>query len=408
LLEFSAGKSNTKSTSEKITYNYNKTSGKFDDLNETQTNDFENTYGYTTAGIRLRKQGRKYNYSLGLGWQQADLEGKIITDIKDSVISKSFRNLLPSASYKYNFSRFKSITLNYAATTNQPTMSQLQPVPDNSNPLYLREGNPDLKQEFRHTLRGHLSLVSPYSNKNFFMSFSGTLTSNRIANFDTLDFTTGKRKSKPVNVDGVYNLNNNITYSLPLRFIKATMELGTAFSYSRDKQYFNGLENEIRTLSFGPSFRLDVNATDKLSLSFGTELNLNKAKYSQQTEQDNNYFSQEYSTSADLQLPKNFFFGTDFTYTINTRRADGFNTNIPMWNASFSKQFLKNNRGELKLSVADLLNRNVNISRNTGMNSITDQEINTLRSFFLLSFTYSLSKTGLNNAGGGGMRMIMR
>jgi hypothetical protein len=239
------------------------------------------------------------------------------------------------------------------------------------------------------------------------MSLSGTATRNRIANFDTLDFSTGKRRSKPVNVDGVYNLNGNITYSMPVRFLKATMELGSRISYSRDKQYFQGSENEIRTFSFGPSFRLDVNATNEITLSFGTELNLNKAKYSLQTAQDNSYFSQEYSTSLDWQLPKRFFLSTDFTYTVNARRADGFNVNVPIWNASFSKQFLKNNRGELKLSVADMLNRNVNISRNTGQNSITDQEINTLRRFFLLSFTYSLSKTGLNNAGGG-MKMIMR
>lgn len=408
LLELSAGKSNTKNTSERITYNYNKASDKFDELNEAQSNDFENTYGYTTAGFRIRKQGKKYNYSLGVGWQQADLEGKIITDTKDSLISKSFRNVLPTASFKYNFSRFKSFTFNYSASTNQPTMSQLQPVPDNSNPLYLREGNPDLKQEYRHTLRGHLNLVSPYSNKNLFMSFSGTMTSNRIANFDTLDFSTGKRRSKPVNVDGVYNLSNSITYSIPVRFIKGTMELGANLNYSKDKQYFNGLENVIRTFSFGPSFRLDVNATDNISLSFGTELNLNEAKYSQQTGQNNNYFSQEYSTSVDWQLPKNFFLGTDFTYTVNARRADGFNTNVPIWNAGISKQFMKNNRGELKLSVADLLNRNVNISRNTGQNSIEDREVNTLRRFFLLAFTYSLSKTGLGNEGGGGMRVIMR
>ncbi|HEX7844672.1 MAG TPA: carboxypeptidase regulatory-like domain-containing protein, partial [Chitinophagaceae bacterium] len=79
LLEFSAGKSNTTSTSEKITYNFNKNSGKYDAINAAQTNDFENIYGYTTAGFRMRKQGKKYNYSLGVNWQKAELEGKIIT-----------------------------------------------------------------------------------------------------------------------------------------------------------------------------------------------------------------------------------------------------------------------------------------------------------------------------------------
>ena len=76
LLEFSLGKSNSKSTSEKTTYDYNNLNGKYDKLNDAQTNDYENTYGYTNAGIRVRTQKKKYNYSFGLTWQQAELEGK--------------------------------------------------------------------------------------------------------------------------------------------------------------------------------------------------------------------------------------------------------------------------------------------------------------------------------------------
>ncbi|HEX7845781.1 MAG TPA: outer membrane beta-barrel protein, partial [Chitinophagaceae bacterium] len=309
--------------------------------------------------------------------------------------NKTFRNWLPLASFKYNFSRYKSFSLNYTTSTNQPTMSQLQPVPDVTNPLYIREGNPDLKQEFRHTVRGNVTFVSPYKNKNFFMNFSATMSDNKIVNFDSLDFTNGKRKSKPVNVDGTYNLGGSISYSMPLRFMKASMEVSSRVNYNSDKQYFNNLENEIKTLTLGPSFRLDVSPTDKFSFTLGTDFSINNSKYSQQASQDNKYFSQEYSVSFDWQLPKNFFLSSDFTYTMNTRRAEGFNTNIPIWNASFSKQFLKYNRGEIKLSVADLLNKNVNISRNAGQSYVEDREVNTLRRFFLLSFTYSLTKSGL-------------
>jgi hypothetical protein len=81
---------------------------------------------------------------------------------------------------------------------------------------------------------------------------------------------------------------------------------------------------------------------------------------------------------------------------------------VPIWNASISKQFLRYNRGEIKLSATDLLNKNVGINRTTNQNYIEDSRVNSLRRFFMLSFTYSLSKTGLNNAGGGGMRIITR
>lgn len=120
------------------------------------------------------------------------------------------------------------------------------------------------------------------------------------------------------------------------------------------------------------------------------------------------YFSQDYNASFDWRLPKGFFFATVFNYAINNQRAAGFNVTVPLWNACISKQVLKFTQGEIKLSARDLLNKNVGISRNTSNNYIEDSRVLTLRRFFLLSFTYTLSKTGLNNGNGGGMRIITR
>ena len=409
LLEFSAGRSSTSSTANKKTFDYNKATSKHDLENKMLSNDFENTYGYTNAGLRIRVVRRKFNYSLGVTWQQAELEGKVISGIKDSLIAKSFHNLLPTASFRYNFSGFKYLTLNYSTNTNQPSMSQLQPVPDISNPLYIREGNADLRQEFGHTLRANLNLVSPYKNKNFFMFFTGTVTQNKIVNNDSVDLQTGIRTTRPVNVNGVYTLNGNISYSIPVRFLKGTVELSNNIGYNKGKQFINKAANTIRTLTMGPELRVDMSPTDKLNLSLGTRYNFNNAKYSLQSSLDNDYVLKEYSGSVDWQLPKNLFFSTDFTYTINSQRAAGFNLEVPIWNASISKQFLKYNRGELKFSSFDLLNRNTGISRSANQNYVEDREINTLKRFFLFSFTYSLTKNAASAGNGpGGMRVIMR
>ncbi|MBL7742252.1 MAG: outer membrane beta-barrel protein [Chitinophagaceae bacterium] len=408
LLEFSAGKSNSINKAELITYDYNNQSGKYDELNDVQTNDFENTYGFINGGVRLRTQKKKYNYAIGLNWQQAELKGKIISGNKDSVISKTFRNLLPNARFQYSFSRFKSFTLSYTGNTNQPNMSQLQPVPDLSNPLYIREGNADLKQEYNHLFQANLNLISPYKNKNLFGYMTLVATRNKIVNYDSVIAQTGVRYTKPVNVNGVYNINSSLSYSMPVRFLKATLEVSARTRYGRTKQFINSLANDIKTLTFGPELRLDMNATDKVNIGLGAALDHNKTKYSLQSAMNNKYLLQEYNTSFDWQLPKQFFLSTDFTYTINSQRSAGFNARIPIWNAGISRQFLRYNRGELKFSAYDLLNRNTGISRNTSQNYIEDSRVNTLRRFFMLSFTYSLSKTGLNNAGSGGMRIITR
>ncbi len=411
LLEFSVGKSYTKNNSSKTTYDYNHNNGKFDLINSLLTNDFRNTYDYTNAGLRLRKQTKTYNYAAGLSWQQSELEGKVISSSKDSIISKSFTNLLPNARFQYYFSRFKNILINYNTSTNQPSISQLQPVPDNTNQLYVKLGNPNLKQEFTHTLRLNASLVNPYKNRNFFAFFTLQETQNKIVNYDRIN-NLGIDSVMPVNMDGVYNMNGSVSWGFPVHFLKGSVEISSNIAYYNGKQLIsdstNKIEtNKISTLTSGPNLRLDMNPTEKLNLSLSAGVNYSKSKYSIQSTKNSKYFNQEYSAEIDWQLPKGFFFATDFNYTVNNYTA-GFNAKVPLWNASISKQMLHFNRGELKFSVKDLLNQNIGISRSTNQNYIEDRQVNNLRRFFLLSFTYSLSKTGLNTAGnGGGPKMIM-
>jgi hypothetical protein len=210
-----------------------------------------------------------------------------------------------------------------------------------------------------------------------------------------------------VNVNGVSDLSANINYSIPVKFLKGSIEWGNTVRFNKGKQFINSTLNEIRQFAWGPQWRLDMNPSQKLNFNIGAELNYNRTRYSAQPSQNNNYLSQEYTASVDWDLPKQFVFSSNFIYTINDQLSSGFNARVPIWNASISKQFMKYNRGEVKLAATDLLNRNLGISRNTSQNYIEDKEVNTLRRFFLLSFTYSLTKSGLNNGGGGGMMKVI-
>jgi hypothetical protein len=412
LLEFSVGRSFSRNTSEKATYDYNQNNGKFDLANDLLTNDFKNTYSYTNGGLRVRKQTKNYNYAAGLSWQQSDLEGKVVNRVKDSVISKTFGNVLPNARFQYYFSRFRNILVNYSTNTNQPSVTQLQPVPDNTNPLYVKLGNPNLKQEYTHTLRVNTSLVNPYKNRNFFVFLTAQQTQNKIVNYDKIN-SLGVDSVTPVNVNGVYNVNGNVSWGFPVRFLKGSIDISSGVTYYKGKQLIsdasNKIEtNKINTITLGPDIRVDMNPTDKFNVALTAGVNYSKSKYSVQSTRKSRYFNQEYSAEINWQLSKGFFFATDLNYRVTDQYSTGFSARVPLWNASISKQMLHFNRGELKLSVHDLLNENIAINRSTNQNYIEDTRVNSLRRFFLLSFTYSLTKTGLTNAGsGGGPRMIM-
>jgi len=364
-------------------------------------------YNYENAGFRIRKQTKKYNYAAGFSWQHAELEGGALHAVKDSLVRKGYNNILPTARFQYYFNRFKNISINYTTSTNQPTIAQLQPIPDNSNPLYVKQGNPGLNQEFTHSIRFNAQFVNPFKNKNFFANFSLQETQNKIVNNDRIN-AQGIDSVMPVNVNGVYNMNGSMSYGFPVRFLKGTVEVSSNYSLYKGKQFVNSDANNIKSVSVGPEIRLDMSPTKTLNLSLSAGLSFYDTKYSLQSARSSRYTNQEYSIEASWQLPKGFFASSDFNYRINGQQAAGYDAKVPLWNGSISKQVLHFNRGEIKLTANDLLNKNIGISRNANQNYIEDNSVKNLRRFFLLGFTYSLSKTGLNNAGSGGMKMISR
>jgi hypothetical protein len=405
LLEFSVGRNYAKNTSSRTTYDYNQYNGKFDLINNLLTNDFENTYGYTTAGLHLRKQTKKYNYAVGANWQRAELEGNVKSGGKDSVIRKSFSNILPNGRFQYNFSRYKNISVNYSAGTNQPTVVQLQPLPDNTNPLYVRLGNPDLKQELNHNIRLNGSFINPFKNRNLFVYFNYTLTQNKIVNYDKINLL-GIDSVIPVNVNGVHNMDGRVSYGFPVHFLKGSLGISSTLNQYHGRQFINSESNTINTTTVSPEVRLDMNPWEQLTLSLSAQYNYSKTKYSVYSARNAKYFIQEYDVDLGWRLPKGFFLATDFDYRINNQYSTGFNTKVPLWNASISKQMLHFNRGELKFSARDILNRNIGINRNASQNYIEDTRTSSLRRFFLLTCTYNITKTGLYNAGNSGRVMV--
>ncbi|HLO79408.1 MAG TPA: outer membrane beta-barrel protein [Chitinophagaceae bacterium] len=407
LVELSGSKSNTNSNSSRTTYDYNSNSGKFDEFNELLSNVFSNTYGYTNAGAKLRYQKQKFSVSAGGQWQEAVLKGKVNAGGKDTLLSQKFYNILPNARIQYNFTRFRNLNLNYFSNTNQPAISQLQPVPDISNPLSIKIGNPALKQEFIQMVTMNYMSVTPYKGTNFFAFLTYRQVGNRIVNSDSIS-TLGVKYTIPVNVNGTFQLNGDMNWGFPITSIKrTTLNLGLNGGLSKDIQFINRNRNNINTYQLRPEIRIENNALDKLNLGINYSSSMYHTRYSLQPTLNTKYFTHEIGSYLNWQMPRNFYFATDFTYLVNTQRAEGFNANVPLWNASLSRQFLKYNRAEMKVRVFDLLNQNVGINRTSNNNYIEDTRTNILRRYVMLSFTYSLSKSGLeSNKGAGGIRII--
>ncbi len=391
LLEFNYNFNQTKSSSGRETFDVDHGTGKNPEKNDLLSNEFDNSYDYNRAGINWRVQEKKYNLTIGGNLQFASLATDFHFMGIDSSIAKSFINFLPTARLEYNINKFRSLRFNYNSFTRQPSPSQLNPIIDLSDPLNIRVGNPNLSQEYMHNVVIHYASFDPFRRTSFFSMLNFSATDNRIVSYDQID-SQGIRKTSFTNVDGVYTIMGSGSWGLPVRAINSNLNLNTNISQSRNINFINTEENIINSWNLSQEARLNFVHKEVLDLSLGANISYNGVRYSLPGQENTNYWDQEYSIDMNLYLPKGFSIANEFSFNRNTGYATGFNTSISLWNMGLAKQVFKNKKGEVKMQVFDILNQNVGISRTANQNYIEDVQTKILSRYFLVSFSYNLSK----------------
>ena len=365
-------------------------------LNTDLSNEFNSDYTYTGGGINFRANQKKFNFSTGFSLQNTNLKGENVS--KNTKLSQDFQDILPTATFQYNFSQTKNLNINYRTSTQQPSITQLQPVLDQSNINYQSIGNPDLKRSYVHNLNLRYFASKILAQKNFFATLNASTTNNSIVNRDSV-LPSRVILSKPVNVNGAYRINGGLNYGFGIKKIYSRFNFGINGGFNNNISYANGLLNTIVTKSVGPSFSYTFQLEEVIDIDLSTRYSFSKTSNAINAGLNTNFLTKVFSADVTNYLPFNFILNQSMNYTVNSGRAAGFNTAVPIWNASISKYFMKNKRAELKMSAFDLLNKNIGISRNVSQNQIVDKEYNVISQYFLLSFTYSLQKSGLANKG---------
>ena len=402
VLEVHLAHSNNLNLSDKYTYNQDPYNGKFNVIDSTYTNAFRNTYQSNQAGFNIQQRKLRYNYTVGMNVQRNSQESYSITG--DSTIGQHTLNFFPEGYFNYTFSKNQRLRFYYRGSTTQPSISQLQPVPDNSDPLNTKLGNPDLKTSFTNSFRLNYRSFDMTNYHMFFANLSFSTESNDIVNSTTYN-TSGQQTQQYVNANGNYNASAFVTAGLPIKHSRNMVNSHTSINMSRDVSFINGDKNYTKSLNITQGLSLNYALEELLDFRLAGSVNYNKANYSLQSSQNTNYFNYDASIDFNINLPAHFTIQTDFDYTANTGRAAGYNQNISMWNASVSKYVFSKQQGMIRLQAFDLLNQHTSVTRSVEANYIQDARTNVIPQYFMLSFTYFLNKFPSDNDRRGGRMM---
>jgi hypothetical protein len=368
---------------------FNKTgTGKYDQPDPLLTNQYELGYTMNSAGVQYQYNGKSLTATLGSnvgvsGYSQRDATGEEIRNMQ-------YTNLFPTARINYKLSAQKTLRFNYSGAPQSPSLEQIQPVRENTNPLFITVGNPLLKQAFRHSVSLGFNDFKMLSGRSIFLNASFNMQANSIVSSQTIE--NGITTQQYVNADGNYNMVLFGFYNTKIGKGNNRLGFNVGMDKSRNVNFINGIKNSNNTtgFTFGPEF--NTYKEDHYDLQLVPRFSYNNT-ISTVSKRQTNYWTQEHTARFNYFFSKRFQVGTDIDFYFR-QKTDAFSgdNNHSIWNANVQYKIFKNRNGVFKLEMFDILNQKVGFERDINSNYIYEKHYNTLGQYALLTFTWNFTK----------------
>ncbi|MEJ6588381.1 MAG: outer membrane beta-barrel protein [Crocinitomicaceae bacterium] len=354
---------------------------------DTLSNNFDNLRIQHRGTAVLSYEIYKHLIQAGIGFRNIAIDNQNL--VTDNLIEQDINNFLPQFRYQYKPSRAKRFNFRYNTQSQQPSMNNLQPVQNNTNPNAIQVGNPDLEPNYVHSLRINFNSWQALSGRYIWTGLTASYIDNAFANSTTYD-DYGRTISQTINVDGNMFTNLYAGAGFPILNRKIEFEPNLNASYSKNTNFIENQENITENMSLSGGLGIQFNFD---SLEFNLE---NKYAYvnpvsSLSAFSNQPYSTQTYTASIEWRIKGGFQLKAKANYAINTGRAFGFDRNILLLDAEISKSFFKTQNLILSFNGNDLLNQNINLLREVNGNVITDNFTQVISRYFLMRLTYKFN-----------------
>lgn len=386
------------SENDKKTYDRSAVTDLYDQLDESLSNEYQSGYLTQAGNVGLRYRVGKLSAMLGVDAQWANLKGDLVYP-QPNELSHNYFSVLPSFTLRYSLDRTNSFQLRYRSRSSSPSVTDLQNVIDNSNPLFLSAGNPNLDQQVSHTANlrylrttksGHtfIAMVGATIQQDY-VADSTFVAKEDIALSPTVTLNKGSQFTRPVNLDGYYSLQSMVTYGFPVDFLRSNINFSLSANYANVPTIFDGVESRTRELNLIPKLIIGSNISKNLDFTASYSAGINKMFSSLDTAAESDYVTH----TAAAKLGWTFFWGLTFRSTFNYIGYTGLDTGTEdyfLWNLSLGKKFLKNNAAEIRMEAFDVLKQNQAFTHRTGSNYYDYVNSNVLQPYAMISFVYTI------------------
>ena len=367
----------------------NNVGGDYTVLDSIYTNNFVNIKQINRGGLKFIYEVKKLRFTVGTKVRHVFVNNNNL--FLNTTIQQNFNNVLPFSSFRYKFSDNMQMDASYKLNSTNPTISQLQPIKDNTNQNFINIGNPNLLPTAEHQVNLNFNSWKPISGKYTWMGANYNYTNNDYSSATSYD-SIGRTVSQTINVNGNSSYGVFLGTSLPFFSKKFSLEPNLNANYSNNKNYINTKLNSTASLNtnVGLNLRLEL---EKFSAGLTGSSDYNSSSSTLNPLSNKPYTSQNISGNVNVKLPKKIVLESDASYTMNGKRANGYNINYFIWNASLSKTFLKNENLIIAFYAYDMLNQNINLVRTTTNNVISDVKTNIISRYLLLKLTLKFNST---------------
>ena len=359
-----------------------------EEWNERLSNSFRNTFYNQEFSVGFRQVRKAYNLNVGISVNSAMSKSKDLINSARDIKERWAWSVAPYARFRYKFTDTRNLNFRYFMRANQPSITQLQPVADESNPKNIVIGNPELKPTFNHNINLRFGDFAQGAQRSIMAMMNVDFAQNSIISTTTTDETTGQRTTSYTNVGGVWSAMAMNMLSFPFGASKVWYFTSHLFTrYGVTKGINNGIENRSNTwrINYGPGLAFRNSVFDiemRPNYSFQTTANTVTTATNRNIHTWGGMFDATYSAPFGLVI------STDLRYSTTSGYSAGYNSDQWIWNGSVAYQFLRDKQASLTLSVYDILGQQKNVFRNVTAEYIEDAIYNSLGRYGMVTFTY--------------------